>query len=166
MRPVATKEAVFEAAKALRDAGEDPSSRAVRDAVGGGSLATIQRHLRAWRAGEAMAAPADPPSGPYDALEDRLDTLTRALVGLRIDLAETHDHAVLAALNGLRADLADALAGGRDPAVAAELARLHQDLRALNAAIAPLMEEIRRLSADRDRLYLALTAAEKRAAEP
>ncbi|MBL8670549.1 MAG: DNA-binding protein [Alphaproteobacteria bacterium] len=51
MRKMATQEAVFAAARRLVAEGREASSRAVRDALGGGSLATIQRYLRAWRGG-------------------------------------------------------------------------------------------------------------------
>lgn len=49
MRKMATRDAVFEAAAQLEKDGQDPSSRTVRNFIGGGSLATIQRYLREWR---------------------------------------------------------------------------------------------------------------------
>lgn len=113
MRKMATQEAVFAAARHLVAEGREASSRAVRDALGGGSLATIQRYLRAWRGGvepseaaetEAASRPAASaltvasgsagmPTGglafseQLATIESRLDDLTRAIIGFRTDVS-------------------------------------------------------------------------------
>ena len=54
MRAQATEETVFAAADALLAAGHEPSSLNVREQVGG-SLSTVQRHLRTWEARQREA---------------------------------------------------------------------------------------------------------------
>jgi hypothetical protein len=59
MKPktIATREAVFEAANRLIDAGIYPSAPKVREAIGGGNLKTISKWLHAWhdlRQGQAL----------------------------------------------------------------------------------------------------------------
>ena len=65
-RPGITYEQVAAAANRLLGSGARPTSRAVRDHLGEGSLATVQRHLREWtsRRRERAASPFD--IGPED----------------------------------------------------------------------------------------------------
>jgi len=133
MRKMASREAVFEAAAQLRREGQEPSSRNVRNYIGGGSLATIQRYLREWRHLEEEGN--DGPSGsfpqaspapfaqtaPYNRLVE--ESSTKYYPGNRSPAYERHgpgsraltaqDHggderinALIQAVVGLRADIA------------------------------------------------------------
>ena len=172
MRPVATREVVFDAAETLTRRGEEPSSRAVRDEIGGGSLATIQRHLRAWKVESREDAPRED-LAEDSAIAERLDDLARALIGLRLDFAEGRKDddlgdetaaalaSLAAAITGLRVDLAErGLAGGAD--FSASIDALRRDLRTMSATIQPLTEEVRRLSEERDRLIRELARVKDR----
>ncbi|WP_371322842.1 DNA-binding protein [Dechloromonas sp. ZY10] len=54
-----SQEQVNAAADAIRAAGQQPTARAVRDALGTGSMATILKLLQTWKAGQVKAAPTD-----------------------------------------------------------------------------------------------------------
>jgi len=49
-----TEEKIIEAATKLQDAGKKPTMEAVREAIGGGSFATISPVLRKWRESQAQ----------------------------------------------------------------------------------------------------------------
>lgn len=68
--PVITQEQVNAAADALKATGVKPTARAVRDAVGAGSMATVLKFLQVWQAGQskALPAPAVLPAGLQRAL--------------------------------------------------------------------------------------------------
>jgi len=96
MRTLATREAVFEAAEKIAAGGDEPSSRAVREEIGGGSLATIQRHLRVWngearpgdRRGPAAAAPQPAPAQPAPEASNELRKLTETVERLEARIGE------------------------------------------------------------------------------
>ena len=48
-----TQEAVNAAAEQIRATGAKPTARAVREALGSGSMATVLKHLQAWQANQA-----------------------------------------------------------------------------------------------------------------
>jgi hypothetical protein len=59
---LATREAVLAAADELSRQGAEPTYEAVRERVGGGSFATIQKWLAQWRAAKAVATQHPPPA--------------------------------------------------------------------------------------------------------
>lgn len=67
-----TQEQVNAAADSIRAAGTKPTARAVREALGGGSMATVLKFLQVWQSGQVRAAenPVVLPAGLQRALVD------------------------------------------------------------------------------------------------
>jgi len=67
-----TQEQVNAAADTIRAAGTKPTARAVREALGGGSMATVLKFLQTWQAGQVRAeeSPVVLPAGLQRALVD------------------------------------------------------------------------------------------------
>ena len=84
-KAIVTREAVFEAADALTEAGSDPSILAVQGRIGGGSYSTVKRYLDAWKAEQKSAAPII--EVPPD-VAARGEELVRSLWGAAHSLAE------------------------------------------------------------------------------
>lgn len=57
--PSISQEQVNSAIDAIRATGQQPTARAVREALGSGSMATVLKLLQAWKAGQVKAQPAD-----------------------------------------------------------------------------------------------------------
>ena len=67
-----TQEQVNAAADAIRASGTKPTARAVREAVGGGSMATVLKLLQVWQSGQVRVeeGPVVLPAGLQRALVD------------------------------------------------------------------------------------------------
>ncbi len=67
-----TQEQVNAVADTIRAGGSKPTARAVREALGGGSMATVLKYLQAWQAGQVRVAenPVVLPAGLQRALVD------------------------------------------------------------------------------------------------
>lgn len=57
--PSISQEQVNSAADAIRATGQQPTARAVREALGSGSMATVLKLLQTWKAGQVKVQPAD-----------------------------------------------------------------------------------------------------------
>lgn len=80
-----TQEHVNAAADGLRAAGTKPTARAVREALGGGSMATVLKLLQIWQAGQVRAAesPVILPPGLQRAL---VDFITQEVASAKLEL--------------------------------------------------------------------------------
>jgi chromosome segregation ATPase len=84
-----TQEQVNAAADAIRATGTKPTARAVREAVGGGSMATVLKLLQVWQSGQARTeeSPIALPAGLQRALVDFIaQEVASAKVNLQADL--------------------------------------------------------------------------------
>ena len=138
-------EQVAAAAQQLLAAGQRPTSRAVRNALGTGSLTTIQAHLAAWQTTQPKQVAAEPVLS---------DSYKRALH------AELHLHAS-AATAELTEQLAEAVAD-RD-AIAAEAASTQTALFNAQDELAAEKQRVATLAAQLDVMREQLTAAQMRA---
>lgn len=143
------------AADRLKAAGKKPTLKAVREALGGGSYATIQPVLKAWR-DDQMAAP---PAGmakeilryiDLDALVDHIRSQALADCAQRIEEAERERDATLIRSEELEAQVR-ALRYDRDTA-AANLQDVTSRLRVAEHRVATLGENEARLHHELDRL--------------
>lgn len=90
MRLIATREVVQNAAAAIAAEGEHPTSRTVRARIGGGSLATIQRHLKDWRGdGDFPGEGAVPDAEPPGHIAEQLTAISTDIASLRSDMRGT-----------------------------------------------------------------------------
>lgn len=138
-------EQVAVAAARMQAEGLRPTSRAVRDAIGTGSLTTIQTHLSAWQATQPKPAPAEL------ALSD---SYKRALN------AELQLHAAKATA-ALTEQLAEVVAD-RD-AITAEAACTEAELAAVQGELATAQQTVATQAAQLDALHEQLVAAQARA---
>lgn len=183
-----TQEQINAAADAIRATGTKPTARAVRDAVGGGSMATVLKYLQVWQSGQVKPAAQDVTLPP---------TLTRALVdfigqevaqakaGLEADLAVAQQAAAdliseserqAAGIEAQEKALEEAF--GDKAELAGKLGQIEVDLGtardeagrerlAAEAARTELakaqlrLEALPRIEAETDRLRVALEASEK-----
>ena len=84
-----TQEQVNAVADQIRGAGGKPTARAVREALGGGSMATVLKYLQAWQSGQVRTPEAAPvlPAGLQRALVDFIgQEVTTARASLEADL--------------------------------------------------------------------------------
>lgn len=82
-----TQEQVNAAADTIRAAGTKPTSRAVREALGGGSMATVLKFLQVWQSGQVRAAesPVVLPAGLQRAL---VDFIGQEVAGAKAELQD------------------------------------------------------------------------------
>lgn len=82
-----TQEQVNAAADTIRAAGQKPTARAVREALGVGSMATVLKYLQAWQAGQVRAAetPVVLPAGLQRAL---VDFIAQEVASAKADLQD------------------------------------------------------------------------------
>ena len=95
MRKMADKKKVFEIAESLVRRGEKPSSRLIRQEIGGGSLATIQRHLRDWSGPQAEYSHLQPSRSDHETAATQSELMTRLenlLEHFESRLSEIHNH--------------------------------------------------------------------------
>ena len=80
-----TQEQINAAADAIRASGIKPTSRAVREAVGGGSMATVLKLLQVWQSGQVRveSGPVVLPAGLQRAL---VDFIGQEVAGAKADL--------------------------------------------------------------------------------
>lgn len=176
----ATREAVYEAADALTDAGDTPNVAAIRRVIGGGSFTTIQTYFLAWRQ-EHRAPPVSAATSTLPAdLEDGLQRLgrtvwERACAGAHERLATER-----AALNAAQAEhdaarreataLADQLAGDLDRlqavhmALTQEAATTRDDLVETQRELAVLQARLDEVQGQANQLRTAEHAAVDQAA--
>lgn len=95
-----TFEQVAATADKIKAEGGKPTSRAIREALGTGSMATILKHYQAWQGGQARAS---------EAIDDALDpSIARAIsnaIALKVQVATAAATAQLAELQGETAAL-------------------------------------------------------------
>lgn len=148
MKSTVTYDAVFQAAAQLLSRQESPSIRTIRLMLGGGSFATIARHLEAWRNNTQGSAPAQTPGWEISA-------------EIRTVLAQEISRHVRQAVAGQEEALKK-LAGDRED-VLAENDRLERQIDTFTARIEEMRtEEIRR--EERSRLLLAQLEEERKKA--
>lgn len=85
-----TQEQVNAAADAIRATGTKPTARAVRDALGTGSMATVLKFLQVWQSGQARPAAQDvtlPPALVRGLVDFIGQEVSAARAGLEADLA-------------------------------------------------------------------------------
>lgn len=121
--PTITQEQVNAVADAIRAGGGKPTSRSVREQLGGGSMATVLRFLQVWQAGQVRQA--DAPIALPSALQ-------RAIV----DFLESE---VASAKSTLESDLAAAQQANAD--LIAESERQERQIEEQAAAIEVLLAE-------------------------
>ena len=176
----ATREAVFNAADTLIDAGETASVAAVRRAIGGGSFTTIQTYLMEWREGHRIPPASAAMSALPADLEDGLQRLgrtvwERACAGAHERLASER-----AALDVMQAQheaarreataLADQLSGELDrlqathAALAQEATTTRDDLAEARRALAVLQARLDDVQGQAAQLRTAEHAAVEQAA--
>lgn len=180
-----TAETVAAAAEALVADGQRPSTRLVRERLGGGSLTTILDHLRAWKsrgtapseaAGEAAAGeekPALPKSGTLATLDSLpevgpvMDALSRAVLAavsrVQADAAKAAD----ARITSLQTAHAEELAA-RDRKAVDDLAAVRQELADANAELAealPAVEAAEKLDGQLKEAAAARDTAQSRVRE-
>lgn len=82
-----TQEQVNAAADTIRASGAKPTARAVREALGGGSMATVLKFLQLWQAGQVRTAesPVVLPAGLQRAL---VDFIGQEVAGAKADLQD------------------------------------------------------------------------------
>lgn len=155
-----TQEQVNAAAGAIRASGAKPTARAVRDALGTGSMATVLKFFQAWKAGQVRAeeTPVVLPAALQRALVDFIgQEVAGAKVVLQEDLAtEQQANGDLIAENERQASTIEAQANALDTAQAekAELAgRLAQVEADLSKAMGDMATE--RQAAEHARTELA-----------
>ena len=132
-----TQEAVNAAAEQIRATGAKPTARAVREALGSGSMATVLKHLQAWQANQAR---------PIEANIVLPIALQRSLVTFI-------EQEVATAKALLEADLALAEQANRDLIAeserqAATINELEQEATALRAEVAAANGRVAQLSSD------------------
>jgi chromosome segregation ATPase len=106
-----TREQIIETAEALQAAGANPTMQAVRDALGGGSFATISPVLRGWRDSKAQRATVaiDMPGEAKAALERAGVDLWKIVTALATERLTKVQEEAEAAINGANADRDEAL---------------------------------------------------------
>jgi chromosome segregation ATPase len=107
-----SKQDIIEAAEKLQAAGVNPTMQAIRDALGGGSFATISPVLREWRnaSGQRATVAIEMPGEAKAALERAGTDLWKIITTLATEkLTKVQDEAE-AAINAAQADRDEALA--------------------------------------------------------
>lgn len=152
-----TQEKINAVADALLAAGQKPTTRAVHDALGSGSMATIVKLMQNWKSGQMRTGPT---------MEDAIDSdVARAISNLlarRITEAITETQAKCADLHH---DLASVIA--ENERQAAELGVQAVELASLRAQVQHQSGQIEQLLADakRDRQQLASEIQSREAAQ-
>lgn len=100
-----TAEQVADACAAIAADGQEPTLRAVRDALGTGSLTTIAPLLRAWKEQEAKAHAAPPPTPLTEAARSALERLGAEMWALAERQAAERLEAERAETERVRAEL-------------------------------------------------------------
>ncbi len=176
----ATREAVYEAADALTNAGDTPNVAAIRRVIGGGSFTTIQTHFLAWRQ-EHRAPPVSAATSTLPAdLEDGLHRLGRTVWERACTGAHERLATERAALNAAQAEhdaarreataLADQLADDLDRLQTAhadltqEAATTRDDLVEARRALAVLQARLEEVQGQAAQLRTAEHAAVDQAA--
>lgn len=147
-------EQVAQAANVIQSAGGSPTSRAVRDVLGSGSMATVCKHLAAWKSGQTRQT---------SVIDDTIDpSVAKAISNQIAQKVQDATATAQAAMADLQSE-ADALI--------AENERQAADLDAAAAEIATLVDQnsalvgrVQQLEADAARTVVDL-AAERLAAE-
>lgn len=86
-----TQDQVFSIADSIKGAGGKPTLRSIRERLGAGSMATINKHLQQWRSGQDRQAPVGqtlPPGLQRALLEFMASELAAARAPLEADLAD------------------------------------------------------------------------------
>lgn len=153
-RDSVAREQVFAAAESLVARGEKPTSRAVREELGTGSMSTVLGHLRAWQARR------DEPPAPRAELPPAMLNMLSEFVGREIAKARAE---IEEALGEARTSIGDLLreAQARDEALdeaGAEIAALRDERERLEGRIVAREEDVARLTTERDK---ALREAEE-----
>jgi colicin import membrane protein len=158
-RPGVSFAEVAAVADRITGRGERPTVRSVRTELGGGSLATIQRHFSAWKDGHRPTLPVNmalPPELQRAMLTQIERAAAEARAGLETELAET-----LAERDGLTDELerqSETLAAAeqRTQAQAAEIERHAGTIAMLERALSEAREQAAR---ERDAAEAARRAA-------
>lgn len=150
---VITQEEVNSVADQLRATGAKPTARAVREALGGGSMATVLKHLHVWQSHQVRAP----------------DTQAVLPVGLQRALVDFIAQEVASAKVTLEADLVTAQQANQDliaesERLAAALEREQSAVETLQADKAELSGRLGQLTKDLDDVR-AEAAAQREAAE-
>lgn len=150
---VITQEQVNAVADQLRAGGAKPSARAVREALGGGSMATVLKHLQVWQGRQVRPA----------------ETQAVLPVGLQRALVDFIAQEVASAKVTLEADLVTAQQANQDliaesERLAAALEREQSTVEALQADKAELSGRLGQLTKDLEDVR-AEAAAQREAAE-
>ena len=150
---VITQEEVNSVADQLRATGAKPTARAVREALGGGSMATVLKHLHVWQSHQVRAP----------------DTQAVLPVGLQRALVDFIAQEVASAKVTLEADLVTAQQANQDliaesERLAAALEREQSAVKTLQADKAELSGRLGQLTKDLDDVR-AEAAAQREAAE-
>lgn len=161
-----TQEQVSAAANAIRAAGEKPTNRAVLEAVGSGSMATIVKFMQAWKASQARQGQAI-----GDRIDDEVIGAISNMLARKIEAATAADNIKLTELQN---DLSLVIAENeRDAATiaaqAAELASLRAQCQSQAGQIEALKGAAERARAQveeeiqaRESAQIALAKAELR----
>lgn len=150
---VITQEEVNSVADQLRATGAKPTARAVREALGGGSMATVLKHLHVWQSHQVRAP----------------DTQAVLPVGLQRALVDFIAQEVASAKVTLEADLVTAQQANQDliaesERLAAALEREQSAVKTLQADKAELSGRLGQLTKDLEEVR-AETVAQREAAE-
>lgn len=136
-----TFEQVAAAADAIKAAGNKPTLRAVREQIGSGSFATVQRHLAQWQGGQGRQAEAAltlPPALQRAILEFMGQEMATQRAGIEAALAEAQSVAADLAREGEQ--------------MAEEIVRLQSDLGAALEQGERLTGQLEQLTSERDRV--------------
>jgi chromosome segregation ATPase len=170
-----TREQIIETAEALQAAGVNPTMQAVRDALGGGSFATISPVLRGWRDSKAQRATVaiDMPGEAKAALERAGLDLWKIVTALATELLTKVQEEAEAAINGANADRDEALLEierletsieQKDAEITEALAANEVATNALNSAMGEIraleikLADKARVESDNERLTAELAA--------
>lgn len=150
---VVTQEEVNAAADQLRATGTKPTARAVREALGGGSMATVLKHLQVWQNRQVRAP----------------ETQAVLPVGLQRALVDFIAQEVASAKSAVEIDLVNAQQSNQDlitesERLAAALEREQSTVETLHAEKAELSGRLGQLTKDLEEAR-AEAAAQREAAE-
>lgn len=148
-----TQEAVNAAAEQIRATGAKPTARAVREALGSGSMATVLKHLQTWQANQACP----------------IETNIVLPIALQRSLVTFIEQEVATAKAPLEADLVLAEQVNRDLIAESErqtatINELEQEATALRAEVAAASGRVAQLSSDLESIHQTVQS-ERQAAE-
>ncbi|MGA7800038.1 MAG: DNA-binding protein [Gammaproteobacteria bacterium] len=160
-----TEKQVADAANRMVDEGEAVSARRLREAIGGGSMSTILRHLQAWRAGQ-QAQQGPPPDMPDTVRETALRALQDVWATANRQAREAIDEIRTAAgsrIHDSKRDLEEAIAAAQE--LEGHLTERTAELTTADERTAALERELTARDAEVRLLQEQLEAAQKAADE-